>query len=316
MVMSVLALVTAGAMAWPTPGQLQSLGAGSSTQAAPPPAASTAPTAAPESEPAIEPVIESAVDPAAAKLLGELETADEQLRTFSAELIWRKVNGLAGDVTERQGRLAYLDSRRDVSANADAGVGGQRKFAVDITFERHGDRKNPDAKSYVFDGRWLVERVAGQKKMTKTEVVNARKPFDPLKLGEGPMPLPIGQSKADILTRFEATVVPTEEGLDEESPEFLRTLKLVSEQSVQLRLVPRAKFREDIAFSEIRLWYRRDAERWVPRIARTYSRLTGDMGPEDRDVDTLVLVGTTVNPALGENVFDTVAPSGWDVVVR
>ncbi len=306
MAMSVLLLAAAGAMTWPAPGLIKSLQAGEPTQDAAAPATPVEPPA---------PRVPALDDPAA-KLLGELETADEQLRTFSAELIWRKVNGLGGDVTERQGRLMYLDARRDVAANADAGVGGQRKFAVDITFERHGDRKNPDAKSYVFDGRWLVERIATQKKMTKTEVVNARKPFDPLKLGEGPMPLPIGQSREDILTRFEAAVVPTEDGLDDESPEFLRTLKMVSEQSVQLRLVPRARFRDDIAFGEIRLWYRRDADRWVPRIARTYSRLTGDMQPEDRDVDTLVLVGASVNPTLGDGVFETVAPSGWDVVTR
>jgi hypothetical protein len=69
--------------------------------------------------------------------------------------------------------------------------------------------------------------------------------YDPLKPGEGPVPLPIGQRKADVLARFEATLA--------EAPQSALLLKS-ARPVIGVRLKPKAGAAER-DLTEAFIWY-------------------------------------------------------------
>ena len=131
----------------------------------------------------------------------------------------------------------------------------------------------------IFDGEWLVEKNFKEKMMIKRQVVPPGQVFDPLKIGEGPLPIPLGQSKVDVTLRFRAELQPLHAGLDaepdasaEERAE-VESLRQHVKDATQIRLTPQPGFERETDFSEIRLWYRRTAEGLLlPVMARTTSR--------------------------------------------
>ena len=70
------------------------------------------------------------------------------------------------------------------------------------------DRRESIGQHYAFDGQWVVEKTPADKQFTKRQVVPPGEDFDPLRIGEGPFPVPVGQRKADILDRFDAEILP------------------------------------------------------------------------------------------------------------
>ncbi|MEO1510509.1 MAG: hypothetical protein AAFU70_00395, partial [Planctomycetota bacterium] len=184
-------------------------------------------------------------------LLDALEEAGLELETFEAELTYVKINALAGDRQTREGRL-YLVNDESVFAD-DAELDFQRGFSIVFTALDVGDRRDELNERYIFDGRWLIEINENAKQFNATEVMPEGERIDPLRIGEGPFPVPIGQKKADILERFEAELLETEDGLSAFGP-GPRTL---AERFgfAQLRLVPRPGAAEEADFEEIRIWY-------------------------------------------------------------
>jgi hypothetical protein len=129
--------------------------------------------------------------------------------------------------------------------------------------------------------------------------------FDPLKIGEGPLPIPIGQKKDDVLSRYDATVVPATDGLDEDAQ------KVFAEGAWQLKLIP--KEGADRNFKEIRLWYREEAglegKPLLPRMARTLN--------SGGDISVVQLINMRVNEAIPAAELDESAPDkSWTVDER
>lgn len=62
-----------------------------------------------------------------------------------------------------------------------------------------------DKIEYLLDGGWLTDRNYQKKEEVKRQVVQQGQKVNLLKLGEGPFPLPIGQSKEDVHKNFEVT---------------------------------------------------------------------------------------------------------------
>lgn len=254
-----------------------------------PPAPPAGDDATPQGEPAPSPVD---------TLLTALETAGRDLRTLTADVRYTKSFALEGDEQTRLGVLTYIDEGGDPP---------RRKFGVRWTELRVDDRRDTDYRhAYIFDGEWLVERLEreGQKQFIKRQVVKPGTSFDPLRLGEGPFPVPIGQSREDILARFEAWAPAVEEGLTDET--LLQVVR--SKPTRQLHLKPLADFEAEMNLAEIRIWYRDDT--MLPVLAWTRT--------SEGNESTVLLMRVKTNVSLPGDVLDTTTPApgtGWDVEV-
>jgi hypothetical protein len=242
-------------------------------------------------------------------LLDALELADKDLRSFRADLIYDKTFDIGGDQQVRWGKLYYVDNKA-----ADAKL-RSRKFAINFEGLRIGERRETEPKMYIFDGVWLVEKLPKQKQFIKRQIVGEGESFDPLKIGEGPMPIPIGQRKQDTLARFTAELLPTEEGLMDTDPKVQARIQAHVKGAMQLRLLPIPGTEEARDFREIRLWYRaNDTGVLLPVLARTVSRA--------EDISLVTLSNMAVNPKdLDPALLDTAAPKGadaatWKVDIR
>lgn len=241
----------------------------------------------------------------ATDLLAALEAADANVRTMTADLVYDKTFDIAGDRQIRWGKLSFTDDHAEKSR--------VRKFAIRFDRLRIGERLEKEEKHYIFDGRWLVEKLPGQKQFIKTEIVREGDTFDPLKIGEGPMPIPIGQRKDETLARFSAELLGADDGVEAETAPETEVLRKHVAGTYQLKLVPKPGTEESKDFKEIRLWYRAGASEgeaaFLPVMARTENRAG--------DISIVRLSGVALNGKIDESVLDTALPGGdWKTDVR
>jgi hypothetical protein len=119
-----------------------------------------------------------------------------------------------------------------------------KRFAIIFTELRRADgRADLDAQQhYVFAEGWLADIDHGRKQFIKRQIVPPGKSFDPLQLGQGPFPLPVGQPKAEVLARYDASLIAAP---DEKSPDQLQRVLKEYPEVIGLRLVPRTKSEAD-----------------------------------------------------------------------
>lgn len=250
------------------------------------------------------------------ELLRALESADADLVTLTATVVHDTESAFEGD---RQTRIGTLKFRTDAR---EAGRRPLRRFAVEFTRLHIGPRLEEEPKSFVFDGEWLAEFMPNAKLCLRRQVVAPGEDFDPLRIGEGPLPIPIGQPRGDILARFDVELVPPASGIMPEKPEDLpeedrerlaRVVKFASRDGMhQLRLTPRPERDERSDFAEIRLWYKRGLSgRLLPEMVRAVK--ASDDGDEG-DVTTVQLLDVKVNDGagVGPEAFGTAIPEGWN----
>ncbi|MBL0921097.1 MAG: hypothetical protein IBJ10_03095 [Phycisphaerales bacterium] len=254
--------------------------------------------AAPEAAPAAAPNHAEVVS--AAELLKTLETSGEGMTTLRADIRYDRRFLLQGDRHVRDGSLYF-------KVNPGAGPSGARGRTFAIHFDELyvGDRLENDPQTWIFDGRWLTEVRPAIKRLTRREVVREGEDFDPLRIGEGPMPIPIGQKAADILSRYDAELRPQNEGAGEDGKAYLTGLK---EEAWQLLLTPRKDRPDKDEFREIRLWYSKAT--LLPRLARTINRAG--------DESFVALINLERNGALPEAAFAVPEPgdAGWEIQVE
>jgi hypothetical protein len=194
-------------------------------------------SAQPTSQPA-------ASDPTVA-LLDRLETAAEDLHDFSADITYFLWDAILERREIRGGEIVY-----DVSPDD-----GSRRFAILVTSVIVDNRKDNQNKRYIFDGSWFVEIDYDNRMFTKRQIVAPGERFDPLKLGEGPFPLPVGQRREDVLARFEASL------LDGTRNKVLA--KFLAGKPVEgLKLVPRPSTPQAREIAEVEIFY--DAATLLP----------------------------------------------------
>ncbi|MHC4446663.1 MAG: LolA family protein [Planctomycetota bacterium] len=249
--------------------------------AAPPPADPPPP----ETQPADAP--EASVELTAEDLLLLLERSADDLRDFKAQLTYYKWDELLQQKQIRTGELIY-QVRPD----------GSKRFA--ILFDRLyvGSRARDHRKHYIFDGSWLVEVDHENKQFIKRQIVPPGRRFDPLKLGEGPFPLPIGQPRDEVLKLFEAGLaeVPADEPLS----------KLSGVYGLVLTPKPGTPEAKDLARAE--LFY--DREMLLPRGINVVE--TND------DTKTVLLRDLKRNAGVDESLLDTSEPDPkeWQIDIR
>ncbi len=227
------------------------------------------------------------------KLLNDIESADKGLTSLSTTIqyVKRFAEIQGGGTHTWRGTLKYRDAGK-----------GKRQFAVLFDTMIVDDKKRDDKQEYIFDGGWLISRNPVEKQYTRVELVNEAGGKDPLKIGEGPVPLPIGQRKEDMVARFGlGSPADPLDGIDA-TPEFegLRTLLKTTRQ---LRLRPVTGSNEARNYREISLWYRTSDN--LPIFARTSN--TDDSKGEVLLVD----IKTNRDAPFDATTFDTKPPSGW-----
>jgi hypothetical protein len=231
------------------------------------------------------------------ELLTALETADADITTFSSRINYRKFFAIQSDEQERRGTLYFKTD------HPEDGTPPKRRFAVTFNELIVAGRREATEQHYAFDGQWVVEKTPSDRQFTKRQVVPPGESFDPLKIGEGPFPVPVGQRKADIVERFETAIAPTAEGLDDPSLASFAAFNGL----VQLSLTPKPGTPEASDFESIRIWYE-PAGRMLPRIAKTVNPVG--------DESLVVLLEPVVNEPIDDAIFDTAVPpdeEGWNV---
>ncbi len=255
-----------------------------SASAQPPAVKTPAPAAAPaEAQPKL---------PTVDDVLTRQEMADKDIKTLSASIRYIKrppaIEG--GGIQTRYGNLLY-------STTNDPAGKALRKF--NITFDQimFDNKLRPkDKTAYIFDGAYLLELdYAGQQFMRK-HLVGPNQIKDPLRIGEGLFPVPVGQRKADLLTRFDITVVDPLDNVANNDK-----LRELLSQCVQLKLVPKAGGEQAKIFSEIRLWYRQTD--MLPIFTQTVN--------VDGATTEVFLVDIKKNPPIDPASFVTTPPAGW-----
>lgn len=263
-------------------------------------------------------------------LLNALETTGQDMTSLTADIRYTKVSELQGDRQLRTGKLFYVSGKPAAPAGQSAEAGqpaAARKFAIQFDQEWLDGVRRDYQETYIFDGEWLVEKYPKENPplFLKRQVVPPGEKFDPLRIGEGPFPIPIGQRKADILNRYTVELLPAGAGLEAgadalpEQKSEMQQLTDAARGASQLRLVPRPERAEEEAFSEIRLWYVQSKDGiLLPRMARTVSK-NGDNSTVVLLNPAAQLAGRPTNPeaVVPPAILDTTAPrEGWEVRIE
>lgn len=169
-------------------------------------------------------------DAATDALLNLIEAAAAEVRGVRTRVSFESADALTGDVQLRRGFLTYR-------APAD-GVGTMFRVHF-VVFSAGGGQPRDTNLTFVSDGNYLAEIDGETQAYTRYTLRQDPEAPDPFAIGSGPLPLPLGLRKNDVLARFAVTRLPGE-ARDPES-------------SVQLRLVPLPGAAVDSG--EVRLWF-------------------------------------------------------------
>ncbi len=150
------------------------------------------------------PTVKNAVVPAVAQpkkfespeaMLSALEIAGDTISTFRANVIYDRVDAISENRERRTGQIVL------------AQIAGQLKSrTLAIMFDQLIDASGhatTERQRFVFSGGWLFEFDDQRHQLIARELVAPGEQLDPLRIGEGPIPIPIGQKKEQVLQRFE-----------------------------------------------------------------------------------------------------------------
>ena len=227
--------------------------------------------------------------PTADELLTKLEKAGDNLHDLTAKVLYLKSDALVGDEQRREGRLYFRVLRGKKNGKSTM----QRQFAIEFTRRWIDDREESDNRVYIFDGHWFVEKLPAEKQIFKREVVAPGQTFDPMAIGEGPFPIPIGQKKSEILANYTARVIAPGEGS-------------LEDHTWHLQLVRKDEAKARLKVAQLDLWYLRQ------NLLPVQAEALDDAGNLTRI--NLAKIRQNVKP--GDEHFDTTVPAeGWDVQI-
>lgn len=209
------------------------------------------------------------------ELLDKIEAASKKTETLKATVRYSRLQPLLGAEQVRFGTLHYV-------------TGPPARFSVHFDKLVIDDRMDKQNRRYIFDGRWLAERLDDQKQFRKWEVVPPDQDAaaaDPLALGEGPFAVPVAFEKDRVLKRFDVKQVQPNKDQDPKG------------ETVHLTLQPKPGHDRDI--DVIDLWY--DTKSLMPVRAVTIHN--------DGDEHTIDLSKIETGVDIKKELFDTRAPS-------
>jgi outer membrane lipoprotein-sorting protein len=199
-----------------------------------------------------------AVDPQVAELLARIEAAGNEYKTIRAEL--------------------------------ELSVPAKFRFHFD-TLTQGGSPAKKEPLDYAFDGLFLTVRKEKLKEMTRYQVAAEGQKIEPLRLGQGPFPLPFWQKAEDVKKYFTVATRPAAAGEPKDT--------------VYLRLSTRDEYKKEMNFDRLEMWL--DAKTLLPAKFITVE-LRGS-----KNVTTVTLTNATTNKEVDPKLFDLPRPTepGW-----
>ncbi len=253
----------------------------------------------PHEPPATQPQPEAEPDPVE-DLLDRLERSSADLRDFQAKIRYDIWDAVTEEKQIRSGELIYQVDPDD----------GAKRFAILFDTFIFGNRQEKEAKHYIFADGWLVEIDHERKQFIKRQIVAPGKTFDPLKLGEGPFPLPIGQPKHEVLARFDVQL------LDAPSDPFLA--KMLTDRDVEgMVLFPKPNTPEAEKFQRVELFYDRQTMLPIGINAVAADAIDPD-DPNSRNRKMVLLSNLKRNKGVDESKLSIAEPDKrqWDIDIR
>jgi hypothetical protein len=248
----------------------------------PPTANGAAPAAADGAAPA------AALDPVIDKILMRLE--QRQIESLQADVRWRLhyLSDEPEDDVIRVGEIFYKHERP---------VGW---FLLRFARRIIGNTSKNVAEQHLFDGVWYVKLDEERRSIERVQVREPDDPLDPFKLGQGPFPVPFGQSKQSILQEF---VVARIDPAPDDPP-----------STDHLKLTPREGTRTAETYRYVHFWIAREGpEAGLPvKVRAGKLKPTGQL---DADI-TVTFTNPRLNPGLSASVFKIETPRGFDETVQ
>ena len=170
-------------------------------------------------------------------MLSALEKAGDNIRTLRANVIYDRVDAVSENRERRTGQIVLTQDSQQLKSRTLA-----------IMFDQFIDASghaSPQTQRFVFHGGWLFEFDDARHQLIARELVAPGEQLDPLRIGEGPVPIPIGQKKDEVLRRFEVQFAPL--------PEQPLLKRLVNIQGLVMR--PKLNAGVDPDLAEIDVWY-------------------------------------------------------------
>ncbi len=253
----------------------------------------------PHEPPTTQPQPEVEPDPVE-DLLDRLERSSADLRDFQARIRYDIWDAVTEEKQIRSGELIYQVDPDD----------GSKRFAILFDTFIFGNRQEKEAKHYIFADGWLVEVDHNRKQFIKRQIVAPGKTFDPLKLGEGPFPLPIGQPKTEVLARFDVKL------LDAPSDPLLA--KMLTDRDVEgMVLFPKPNTPEAEKFQRVELFYDRKTMLPIGINAVAADAIDPD-DPNSRNRKMVLLMDLKRNEGVDESTLSIEEPDKrqWDIDIR
>ena len=170
-------------------------------------------------------------------MLSALEKAGDTIRSLRANVIYDRVDAVSENRERRTGQIVLTQDWQQLKSRTLA-----------IMFDQFIDASghaSPQTQRFVFHGGWLFEFDDARHQLIARELVAPGEQLDPLRIGEGPVPIPIGQKKDEVLRRFEVQLAPL--------PEQPLLKRLVNIQGLVMR--PKLNAGVDPDLAEIYVWY-------------------------------------------------------------
>jgi len=128
------------------------------------------------------------------ELLDALHDVGDKLKDFAADVSLTNTNGITGESYQDLGHVWY-------QRLAD----GDARIRVNFDRKQIGKRIFQQRREYKLEGGNLIDQNYDTKVQVTRQVLKPGQKMNLLKLGQGPFPLPIGQSREDVLKSFDVT---------------------------------------------------------------------------------------------------------------
>lgn len=224
-----------------------------------------------------------AVDPAAMSILKRLETAGDAHKTIRANVTMELVDRLTGDSESRTGWIAYQKATEKTTT------------LVRVHFDTLKQGDGPILKNkldHAFDGHFWTVAKHSIKDMVRYQVVAVGQKAKPMRLGEGPLPLPFGQKAQDVLRFYTATTRPPREG--------------EPKGTVYLNLKVRREHYRKMNFTRVEMWL----------DPKTYLPVSIACRDKDKKTTRVHFTKLETNAAIDMKVFHMPRPAGWTYKVE
>jgi len=215
------------------------------------------------------------------QILDALDARGKSLQDFSASVKLTDSNDTTGDETINTGTVLLQRKGPD-----------DARIRVVFTKKQQGDKIFTVDHEYMLDDGILTERDYQAKHETRQRVLKPAEKLDLFKLGQGPFPLPLGQSRQDVLAQFSVQKIAP---ASDDPP-----------GTVHLQLTPDPNSRFAADFRTIDIWV--DLAGAMPRRIQT-------LDLNQTTTRTTDLTDVKINTGLSDKDFAlTPVSDGWDVV--